>query len=81
MTVDAGIFLPHVLAACDAFRQRAFIRRGGAHVIMAMGGQPDEYDKEEDGAAVKDVSRSCFGQAFCHANGPFHPEDRLCGLA
>ena len=33
---------------------------------MAVRRQPDEYRKEEDGAAVKDVTRSGLGKALCH---------------
>ncbi|MNL85076.1 hypothetical protein D3C87_2132620 [compost metagenome] len=70
-----------MFAAGDTCRQRAFIRRNGAHIIMAVGGKPDENRKEEYGAAIKDVARSCLGQAFCHAMVLSIPGNRQRGPA
>jgi len=57
VAVDAGVPLPHMLAACDAVGQRGLVRAGCSDVVVAVDRQGDEGDEEEERPAVEDVVR------------------------
>ncbi len=66
MAVDAGVALPDMLAGGDALGQRGFFRRDVDDVVVAVGRETEEYEDEEQRAAVEDVARHRFGHDFAH---------------